>query len=159
MLILLSLSLMKCHKLLSTSSLHLHPLTICHPLNILGQWSVSTLGLTGPRLSQERWVVPGQPPVLHLTSGLSYTLMLPLGIVCMTQRLLKTICSLILLYLLSFHRGFATLSSDEELANLVFLKPGLWFLQQQRGHYPLQYWELFLEKNTYYMHTVCLAVG
>lgn len=65
-LILLSLSLMKSHK----------PLRSPSPPNYLSSsrhlWAAErgAMGLTGPRLSQERWGVSGQPQVLHLPSDL-----------------------------------------------------------------------------------------
>lgn len=125
--ILLSLSLMKSHKPFPSPSLHLRPLTICHPFSILGQWSVSAEGLTDPCLSQERWAVPWQSQVLHLSSGLFINLTAA-SWDCLhgSEATENNLTSAFLFFSLSsFHRGFATLSSDEELAYLEFLKTGL----------------------------------
>lgn len=131
--ILLSLSLMKSHKPFPSPSLHLRPLTICHPFSILGQQSVSAEGLTDPCLSQERWAVPWQSQVLHLSSGLFINLTAA-SWDCLhgSEATENNLTSAFLFFSLSsFHRGFATLSSDEELAYLEFLKQGLQFFQQQ----------------------------
>lgn len=62
---------MKSHKPFPLPSLHLRPLSICHPFSILGHWSVSTTGLTRPSFIPGEmgcsWAAPG---VLHLSSCL-----------------------------------------------------------------------------------------
>lgn len=58
--ILLSLSLMKPW----TLSLHLPPLSICHPFSISGHWSVTAVGLTDPFYPRRdcSWVAPSPSP-------------------------------------------------------------------------------------------------
>ena len=69
-LILLSLTLMKSHEPFPSPSLSPPPLIYVsssqHPRSVEREHR----GLTGPRLSQERWDVPGQTQVLHFSSGL-----------------------------------------------------------------------------------------
>lgn len=88
------------------------------------------MGLTGLRLSQERWGVPGQPQVLHLSSGLSINLTAASwDCIHEPEASGNSDPSTFLFFsLLSFHRGFATLSSDEELADLDFLRQGSRFI-------------------------------
>lgn len=107
-----------------------------------GHWSVSAAGLTGPHLSQERWGVPGQPQVLHLSSGLFINLT-AVSRCCILNRGL----------FFSFWYIF-TEALPICWGACIFFKTRLEVVSATRGggHYPLQF-ESFWKKNNTHWHT------
>lgn len=134
-LILLSLSLMKSHKPLPSPS----PLRPNYSSSSRHPWAVEHehLGADRPSFIPGEmgcsWAAPGPSPLIRPFHKPHHRL---LGLSTQTRGL-RTQSSLFFFF---FHRGFATLPSDEELADLDFFKDRACGSFSNKGdHYPLQY--------------------